>query len=232
MIKLYQFAPSWGLPNASSFCLKLETYLRMAELPFKIAPDADLRKAPKGKMPYIEDQGKTIADSNFIIEYLKATYGDRLDAHLSPAESAIALAMRRLMEENLYWVIVYSRWQEPDNWEKMKGWLFADVPPLLRGIIPPMVRKQVLKSLYGHGMGRHDREEIYQIGSTDLTALSNFLGEKPFFLGTQPTTLDATAYGFLATILDIPIESPLKLSAQQLTNLSAYCDRIREKYYQ
>ncbi|WP_310483468.1 glutathione S-transferase C-terminal domain-containing protein [Chamaesiphon sp. VAR_48_metabat_403] len=34
-IKLYQFAPAFGLPNASSFCLKLETYLRMMDLPFE-----------------------------------------------------------------------------------------------------------------------------------------------------------------------------------------------------
>jgi glutathione S-transferase len=231
MIKLYQFAPAWGIPNASGFCLKLETYLRMTGLPFEIAPDADLRKAPKGKMPYIEDNGRAIADSSLVIDYLKATYGDRLDGHLTSAESAISLSMRRLMEENLYWAVVYSRWQEPDNWEKMKGTLFADLPPLLRGIVPPLVRKQVLKSLYGHGMGRHTRDEIYQIGSTDLTALSTFLGDKPFFMGNEPTTLDATAYGFLVMILWVPIASPLKTAAQKLPNLAAYCDRMREQYY-
>jgi glutathione S-transferase len=231
VIKLYQFAPAWGLPNISGFCLKLETYLRMADLPFELAPDADLRKAPKGKMPYIEDQGQVIADSNFVIEYLKATYGDRLDAHLTPAEAAIALSMRRLMEENLYWVIVYSRWQEEANWQIMKNLLFADVPGLLKGIVPSMVRKSVLKNIYGHGMGRHSREEIYQIGKTDLTALSDFLADKLFFIGSQPTTLDATAYGFLATIISAPIESPLKAAANELKNLVGYCDRMREKYY-
>lgn len=36
MIKLYQFEPAFGLANASPFCMKLETYLRMADLPFEI----------------------------------------------------------------------------------------------------------------------------------------------------------------------------------------------------
>ncbi len=31
MIRLFQFPPAMGLPNASGFCLKLETWLRMAD---------------------------------------------------------------------------------------------------------------------------------------------------------------------------------------------------------
>ena len=53
MIKLYQFKPAFGLPNASPFCMKLETYLRMAQLPF-VAPKislGDIGRAPKGKLP-------------------------------------------------------------------------------------------------------------------------------------------------------------------------------------
>lgn len=57
MIQLYQFAPAFDLPNASPFCMRLETYLRMAALPFEI-PRFKLQQfqgAPKGKMPYIVD---------------------------------------------------------------------------------------------------------------------------------------------------------------------------------
>jgi hypothetical protein len=54
MIKLYQYAPAFGLPNASPFCLKLETWLRMTGLPFQIQPFdfRQMSKAPKGKMPF------------------------------------------------------------------------------------------------------------------------------------------------------------------------------------
>ena len=53
MIVLHQFKSFFGLPNASPFCMKLETYLRMAGLPFEI-PAASVRaigRAPKGKLP-------------------------------------------------------------------------------------------------------------------------------------------------------------------------------------
>jgi hypothetical protein len=48
MIKVHQFAPAFGLPNASPFCMKLETYLRMAGLPFELVDDGNVIKAPQG----------------------------------------------------------------------------------------------------------------------------------------------------------------------------------------
>ena len=47
MIKLYQFPPAFGLPNASPFCMKLETYLRMAGLPFTLVNSGDVMKVVK-----------------------------------------------------------------------------------------------------------------------------------------------------------------------------------------
>ena len=62
MITLNQFARVWGIPNPSPFCTKVETYLRMAGIPYEVA-DAVPPQAPKGKLPYITDGGRKIADS-------------------------------------------------------------------------------------------------------------------------------------------------------------------------
>lgn len=232
MIQLYQFAPAFGLPNASSFCLKLETYLRMAEIPFESVYGMDMGKTPKGKMPYIVDGDKKIGDSSFVIDYLKQTYGDPLDANLSVVDRAISLAMSRLIEDNLYWVMLQNRWIESANWEKTKVAFFSELPPIIRSIVPGIARKDVQKNLQSHGMGKHSPEEIYAIGIADIVALSDFLADKQFFFGTAPTSLDAAAYGVLANILWTPFDSPLKDKAQKLDNIVAYCDRIRDRYYQ
>ncbi|MGC1306267.1 MAG: hypothetical protein WA885_03485 [Phormidesmis sp.] len=63
MIALYQFAPALGVRCPSPLCLKLETYLRMAGLPYQVAANANLLKAPKKKLPYITDNGRVVADS-------------------------------------------------------------------------------------------------------------------------------------------------------------------------
>ena len=135
MIKLYQFAPAFGLPNASPFCMKLETYLRMAALPFE-APPASMQRlmqAPKGKMPYIEDDGRLLADSSLIIDYLKQRYGDRLDAWLDAEQRAIALAFARLIEENLYWALLHTRWIDPAGWALTReAFKFWEAPHLKR----------------------------------------------------------------------------------------------------
>ena len=55
MIKLHQFRPAWGLTTASPFCQKLETYLRMAGIEHQVVVERDTRRAPKGKLPYIEE---------------------------------------------------------------------------------------------------------------------------------------------------------------------------------
>ena len=51
MITLHQFPPAWGLPNASPFCMKVETYLRMCNLPYTTVNVLNPAKGPKGKLP-------------------------------------------------------------------------------------------------------------------------------------------------------------------------------------
>lgn len=231
MITLYQFEPCLGVRNPSPFCLKLETYLRMVNLPYEVAPNVDVRKAPKKKLPYIQDGDHVVSDSGFIVEYLKQTYGDPLDQALSPSEKAVSLAFRRLIEENLYWVALYSRWAEDENWATIRQLYFSNLPPIVRSIVPGLVRKDLLQQLHGHGMGRHSRDEIYDIGKQDTKALSDFLSNKPFFLGEQPTSLDATGYGFLANLCRVELPSIISDYTRQFANLMAYCDRMEESFW-
>lgn len=232
MIKLYQFAPAFGLPNASPFCMKLETYLRMAGLPFELVNSGDVLKAPKKKLPYIvEDDGAVVADSHFIIEHLKQRHGDPLDAGLSPQERAVATAFQRLFEENLYWAVVHTRWADEAGWALTRQAFFGALPPPLRWLLPPLARRGLLGQMRGQGMGRHRVDEIHAIGCRDVTAVADFLADKPFMLGEQPRSLDATAYAFLANLLWAPVDSPIQRHARQRPSLEAYCQRMKARYY-
>lgn len=237
MINLYAAGPAWGVPNVSPFVLKVDCYLRMVGLPYELCSFqslADFVQAPKGKVPYIEDNGQKVADSGFILEYLQTTYGDRLgEQRLSPRNQAIALGMRRLMEEHLYWVIGYARYVEDEIWKQYKYVLFGryGYTPTELEAASAQFRDVVRTSLHGQGLGRHSRAEVYALGTADLTALSSYLEDQPYFLGEEPTALDATAYGFLANIFYVGYETPLEAHAKALPNLRAYCDRMQQRYY-
>lgn len=69
-IKLFVFPRMFAIPNLSPFCCKLETWLRVAKIPYVVVETGDPRTAPRRKLPYIEDEGVRIADSSLIVDHL------------------------------------------------------------------------------------------------------------------------------------------------------------------
>src|SRR5690606_36592494 len=121
-----------------------DLYLRAAGLEFECNPGFQhLRTAPKGKLPYIDDDGTRIADSEFIISHLKAKYGDPLDGGLGAEQRAVAHAFTKMMDENLYWCMMYSRWLDPRTWPTVRETLFGKLPAPSRWIAPPMVQREI-----------------------------------------------------------------------------------------
>lgn len=231
MIKLYQFQRTWGIPNLSHFCVKVETYLRMAGIPYELVNALPLN-APRGKLPYIEDQGRKISDSRLIVRYLQDAFGNTLDARLSPAENAVATSFRRLVEEHLYWVSMYTRWSYTEaNWQINKRAIFGVLPPVARDLAAAAYRYRIKGQIRGHGMGRLSADEVFELGREDIDALADYLGDKPYFLGDKPTSLDASVFGILVNTIECPIESPMKDHALTKTNLSRYCSNILSEFY-
>lgn len=233
MITLYGFGPIWGLPDISVFVMKTDLYLRMAKIPYtyETYPFFGLGGAPKGKLPFIEDGGARIADAAFIIDHLRRTRGDILDRALSPSEKAVAHALGRMMEENLYWVIVQLRWRIDDNWEAFMAEIFEDWrnDETLADVLP-RVRQSVLGQMWGHGIGRHTIDDVWHIGKKDVSALADVLGTKPFLMGDHPTSVDATAYAMLAQ-LQAGLPSPVRDHIKRHDNLIQYGARMKALYY-
>jgi len=231
MITLYQFPPAFDLPNASPFCMKLELYLRMTGLPYRNRYTLELHRAPKGKLPWIDDEGTAVADTGFVIEYLKGKHGDPLDAKLDRLQRARAVAIARLLEDHLYWTVLYDRWIAAPGWQLTRPAFFGGLAWPLRAIIPWVARRGIRAELNGHGIGRHLPEQIHALGVADVDALAALLGDQAYFLGEYPTSIDATAAAFLANILMVPLESPIKSAAASHANLSSYCQRMAQRYF-
>lgn len=228
---VHHLAGAWGLPTVSPFCLKLDAFLRITGIPHKAVTAATPFAAPKRKAPWIEHEGKSIGDSSFIIDYLRTRFKVDPDSALTPGQRATSHALKRLIEENLYWTMVYDRWIVDANWKIFRDVVLSGVPVPVRHAIAPVARRGVRRQLRGHGIGLHSGEEIHAIGRRDIVALADFLGDKPFFMGDHPTEIDATAYGQLANIMNAPIVSSVKDDALSRPNLVAFNQRFKDRYF-
>ncbi len=83
-------------------------------------------KAPKSKLPYINDGGLIVADSTFIRWHIEKKYGFDFDSGLTQGQRAVAWAAEKMCEEHLYWALVATRWLEEANFAKGAG-------PILQG---------------------------------------------------------------------------------------------------
>jgi glutathione S-transferase len=230
MITLYTFGPAFGLPDPSPFVTKAEVLLKMASLSYR-TDNAGLRGAPKGKLPYIDDDGERVADSTFIRWHLENKYHIDFDKGLSADQRAIGWAFEKMAEDNLYWALVDAWWLDQTNFAKGPSEFFRKIPAPVRPLIIAFIRRQLKRRLYGQGTGRHNPAEIVALGTRSITAIAEFLGTKPFFMGSDPTGVDATVFSFVAGTLCPRFDTPLRTAAECHNNLRRYVGRMTARYY-
>ena len=230
MITLYGSGPNFGLPDASPFVTKAETLLRMSKLPFEKAR-MNFSKAPKGKIPYIDDDGEWLGDSTFIRWHLEKKYGVDFDHGLTAEQRATAWAFEKMAEDNLYWVSVYFRWMIEANFKKGPARFFDSVPAPVRPLVVSMIRRRLRKTLHGQGIGRHSRAEIIAIGNRSIDAMADYLGSKPFFMGSEPSGIDAAMFSFAASAICPLFQSDIQRTASGHDNLCRYVGRMTARFY-
>jgi glutathione S-transferase len=216
--------------------MRLETWLRMTESPHEVTfMDLVNVPPPKGKVPYVNDAGKLMGDSTFIIKHLVRTRGVDPDAELSAADRAVSWALQRMLMENTYWLVVHDRYRAEAGWQVYRrlvmGMLAPGAPEEQQAPIAEEFRRGILAQYNGHGIGRHTEAEVDEIGADDLAALSDFLGNKPFFFGEKPTTTDATAYACVANLIEVPLDTPTARFGRSRRNLVDFCRRMHLRFF-
>lgn len=226
-IVVYGSQPAWGVPDFSPFVVKLETWLRLAGLPYERRAGNPL-KSPKGKIPYVELDGGLLGDSQLIIHELTRRHGVTLDADLSPEAAATGHAVRRMLEEGTYFLLARLRWLEDDGWKEQYPAFSKLFPALVAPIAVPMIRRTIRRSAQAQGAGRHTRDEAMALTVADLQAVERVLGDRPFLLGDRPRGVDATVYAFLISMQRHPGATPAHAAARAPA-LSDYTARITER---
>jgi hypothetical protein len=104
----------------------------------------------------------------------------------------------------------------------------ADVIPFPVNILSPYFeRRKILADLQYRGFT--DADAVRQVAKDGYIALSLFLGDKQFFFGDAPTSLDAVAFGHLAQV--ISEKTGLHTVVNEFPNLCAFYSRIMATYF-
>ena len=235
MIKLYTSPYQWRLPSISPPCIEIETWLKMAEIPYERVTDVDLNEAPKGKVPYIDYQGAYLGDSHFIRKKLSQDFNVTLDLHLSAKEKAIASAFTRMLKENTYWGVVAIRYRNAKNWEMYKRIMASMLAPAMpfEAMEPQidLMGEKVRSQMLMQGIGLHTEEEIADIILEDVGAVSDYLSSSEFFLGDRLSSVDAVVFAHISSIIIADFEGPIVEKARSYTNLVDYCERFIAHYF-
>lgn len=229
-ITLHTFGPAFGLPDPSPFVMKADLLLRMSGLPY-VAERGTLRKAPKGKLPYLRDGDVTVADSTFIRWHLEDRHGIDFDGGYGPAERALGWAVEKMLEDQVYQAILDLRWFDDANFARGPARFFDAVPAPVRPVVKTMIRRSIGRTARAQGFGRHAKGEIERLGTRAIDAAAELLGEKPYLLGETISGSDATLYAFAAHLLCPVFETPLRTAGQGHANLVAYVGRMKARFY-
>jgi len=232
MIKLFGFGPAFKLPDPSPFVTKINLYMKACDLEFEsVASVKNLRKAPKEKLPFIDDDGIIVADSVFIIDHLKANHNADLDTWLTPEETATAQLISKSLDENFYWSIVYARWIKDDVWPIVRAQFFDPLPFPANKLVATLARNATRKQIIGHGMGKHSDTEITKIALKTMESISTLLGGKDYFFGDRISTLDVTAYAMIGSFTMTDLDTELGRKIKEYENINSFTQRIGKIYY-
>ncbi len=240
VVYLYQFPRTPLLPSLSSYCLKVETWLRLNGIKYENVDHKMKFRSKKGQLPFVELNGEEIADSTIILRELGQKYGKDIDACLSTEQKSVAHATISMIENHLIWVV--HCWRTKNLDQMLKGYK-VNLQHALGTRIPNGILNFFFKFTFGRkgarkvkaqGMGVHTPEEVLQFGCDDLKVLCDMLADKPFFFGDEPTTLDVVAFANLAQILYIDKEIPFALRdymQENCPNLVGHCSRMMERCF-
>ena len=226
MITLLTYPAAAGEFSSSPFCTKAAYLLALAEKNWHREDTMDPRKMQYGKLPVIRTEERLIADSDAIREFLEAD-GTDFDVGLSDLDKANARAFIRMAEEHFYFHLVLDRWADDSVWSKIREIYFSSIPKPLRAIVANRLRRQLLRSMQTHGLGRFSAPERMLRIEPDLQAVAKRLWATRYLFGDCPSAADCSVAAMLGAMRATPVDTELKIRVASDALISDYIDRMQ-----
>lgn len=226
-LTLFSYPQLYGLSDNNPYGLKVATFLKLCKVEFRHEHIIDTGRAPRGQLPYLDDDGLIVGDSDAIIAHLTAKLGLTIDRNLDATQRRTDLMLRRTLDD-LYWVMSYSRWYDDRFWPVFRDALLRTHAALTVEQLDA-ARSCNFQRYHYQGISRYEPAAVYERGLRDLEALTGLLGDGPFVFGEQIHGADATVHGFIANIYFYDIDTPLKRAVEASPGLVAHCHELRRR---
>ncbi|KAJ3083118.1 Metaxin-3 [Quaeritorhiza haematococci] len=138
-----------------------------------------------------------------------------------------------MIEDRLYDALLYTWWLETENYiRSMRSVFNKTLPLVMRYYVPGQLREKARARLSNYGYTKENGEltpEVYVMARKLYRALATKLGDKDYFFGSSPSSLDAVAFGHLSLHCYPSLANPKLFSmlSFEFPTIIAYCNRIR-----
>ena len=211
VVILHMFPRNALSPSLSPYALKLETFLRMHDVKYKVEHNVPIHPGTK-KCPWITLNGEDVADSQQIIEYLTETLSlvPKYDLERNHKDKIFARGLRSILEDHFNFCVMSKR---------MIHGKYEDVAPffptivnvkMVQNFIAQRIMKDIGSQAKAQGIGRLPKETVLKMANEDLEIVSLALGEKNFIMGDEPSELDCAIFAFLVLNLGDFLNKPKK----------------------
>lgn len=218
----------FGAPG-SPFVKKIQAVLALKKLEYQLVEPrspGDLKKwNPRtGKMPVLRIAGKSVYDSTFIAERLEADFPEPPLWSTDPAARAGQRLIEDWADESLYFYLMALRWC-PKHEGATLTQITSGLPPLMRPIARPILRRSIGGSTRAQGLGRLPKDDLVREIGGRLDDLEALRGSRPYFYSDTPSLADLALTGQLEMGMSGPTPEVNELVGSR-PELSAYLVRV------
>lgn len=226
----------YGLPSMDLKSLQMLAYIKFSGAPVNIVKSSNPFKSPTGQLPVFKCSEGTFSEFSQVTTFLRKQ-NFSCDYELSPKQCSEVVAYEHLLLEKLYPALVYLWWVEPKSYyDVIHKWYFGSIPFPYKLWYPRRYHKgycDLISSLFDDPDDSQLIEtELHKHAQECLTMLSNRLGDREYFFGRSPSTIDALIFSYLALLLKVDLKVPvLQNHIKACPNLSRYVSKAIQRFF-
>uniref|UniRef100_A0A0N5CFU7 GST C-terminal domain-containing protein n=1 Tax=Strongyloides papillosus TaxID=174720 RepID=A0A0N5CFU7_STREA len=235
-IELFVWPSDFDLLSFDVECLQFLAACKFCALPVTIIHTADSSVSPTKSLPNFKitnsgtNEVENITEFPKFVEYARKWAFDLvLDSELTTAQKSEVDAYYSFLKKTLYPAIVHLLWNDESNYSTLTHrWYFSKLSFLSKFYKITNIKEKELGYIEAKNSSSAD---IIKIAMRTITQLSNKLGDKKYFFGDKPSSLDALIFGYLAPLLKLPLPSDkLQAYLQGYPNLVRFVESILSIY--